>query len=68
MVRDMQSWDDETAVAQRLRDIGVFGSGGQGHHGSETEVGWTGVSFAIEETCLEEALSQQSMPRLCLHI
>ena len=57
----MQSWDDKTAVAKRLKDIGVPGSIGQGHNGSETEVGWTGVSFAIEKTCLEEALSQRSV-------
>ena len=58
MARDAQSWDDETAVMQRLKDVGVLVSGGRGYHGPETEVGWMRVGFAIEKPRLEEALSR----------
>ena len=54
------------AVSQRVKDVGVLVSGGRGLHGPETEVGWMEVGFATEKPCLEEALNQQSMPRLCL--
>ena len=52
------------AVTQRVKDVGVLVSGGQGLYGPETELGWMEVGFATEKPYLEEALDQQSMPRL----
>jgi len=49
-----ESWEDETAMIVRLREIGVSVSPGRIYH--FIEKGWARVSFAVEKTVLEEAL------------
>ena len=44
------------AVTQRVKDVGVPASGGQGLYGPETELGWMEAGFAIEKPRSEEAL------------
>ena len=56
MAREAKSWDDEQAVVQRLKDVGVLVSAGRGYHGPEKEMGWMRVGFAVERSQLEEAL------------
>lgn len=56
MAREARTWDDEQAVIQRLKEIGVLVSAGRGYHASGTEMGWVRVGFAVERSKLEEAL------------
>jgi len=49
-----ETWEDETAMIVRLREIGLLVSPGRIYH--FIEKGWARVSFALEKTVLEEAL------------
>ncbi len=56
MAGEAKSWEDEQAVVQRLKEVGVLVSAGRGYHGPEKEMGWMRVGFAVDKSTLEEAL------------
>jgi gliotoxin/aspirochlorine biosynthesis aminotransferase len=52
------TWEEETAMVQRLKDAGVIVSGGKAYHGIENEKGWARLTFSVDPKQLEEALKR----------
>lgn len=61
MAKEAQSWDDELAAVQRLKDVGVLVSPGRGYRVPEIEKGWMRVGFAVTASQLREALRRMEI-------
>ncbi|GIJ88194.1 hypothetical protein Asppvi_007112 [Aspergillus pseudoviridinutans] len=53
-----ESWEQEKAMIDRLKQAGVVVSGGKAYHVNEDEKGWARMTFALERTRLEEAIKR----------
>ncbi|EAW11041.1 aminotransferase gliI [Aspergillus clavatus NRRL 1] len=53
-----ESWEQEKATIDRLKQAGVVVSGGKAYHVNEDEKGWARLTFALERTRLEEAIKR----------
>lgn len=51
-----QSWDDEAAMIEKLKDVGVWVSAGRSHHMPEDAKGWARITFALEPETIERGL------------
>ena len=55
---DAQSWEEEAAVIQELKELGVWVSPGRSHHMPEYAKGWARITFALEPAKIEQALAR----------
>lgn len=53
-----QSWEEEAAMVQKLKNIGIWVSPGRSHHMPEQAKGWARITFALEAKEIERALSR----------
>ncbi|KAL1856868.1 putative secondary metabolism biosynthetic enzyme [Diaporthe australafricana] len=53
---DVETWEEEEAMVERLKHAGVLVSAGRAYHGPAREKGWMRVGFAVEESELREAI------------
>ena len=53
-----QSWEDEAAMIQKLKDAGVWVSPGRSHHMPETAKRWARITFALASTTIEKGLER----------
>ncbi|KAF2276638.1 1-aminocyclopropane-1-carboxylate synthase [Westerdykella ornata] len=51
-----ETWEDESAVIAKLKDVGVHVSPGKAYHGPENEKGWARIGFAVKPQDLDEAI------------
>ncbi|KAK2814144.1 hypothetical protein FQN50_000548 [Emmonsiellopsis sp. PD_5] len=51
-----KSWEDETAMIEKLKGAGVIVRGGGSYRGMKLEKGWVRISFSLEQHRLQEAL------------
>ncbi|KAL5364141.1 PLP-dependent transferase [Aspergillus floccosus] len=58
--KQIQSWDEETALVQKCKDAGVLISAGRSYHGIESEKGWARITFAVEPDTLQRGLERLS--------
>lgn len=53
---DVETWEEEERMVERLKRAGVLVSAGRAYHGPAQEKGWMRVGFAVEESELREAI------------
>ncbi|KAK2736585.1 hypothetical protein FQN55_001599 [Onygenales sp. PD_40] len=51
-----KTWEDETAMIEKLKGAGVIVRGGASYRGMKLEKGWVRISFSLEQHRLQEAL------------
>ena len=61
---DASSWEDENAIVQALKGLGVWVSPGRGQHMPEYAKGWARLTFTLNPAKMNDALARMK-PVLC---
>lgn len=65
---EAKTWEDEARMVKNMKEAGVLVAPGRIYHVNDHEKGWARLTFAVDQTLLQEALSRMETAMRLPHL